>query len=128
MASMILRIIRALVGTLIPRASSTARTELTACTVVQTPQMRCVRVQAERGSRPFRISSMPRNMVLLAQASVTFPSLTSTSILKCPSIRVIGSIAIRGIIHLLEKVNIKFHHWFLVQGTLVENARRHQRG
>ena len=41
-----------------------------ACTVVQTPQMRWVKAQASRGSRPFRISSMPRNMVDDDQASL----------------------------------------------------------
>ncbi len=44
-------------------AFSTARIEAIACTVVQTPQMRWVKAQASRGSRPFRISSMPRNIV-----------------------------------------------------------------
>ena len=40
-----------------------------ACTVVQTPQMRWAKTQASRGSRPFRISSIPRNMVDEDQAS-----------------------------------------------------------
>ena len=40
-----------------------------AWTVVQTPQMRCVKAQASRGSRPFRMISMPRNMVDDDQAS-----------------------------------------------------------
>ena len=43
-------------------AFSTARTEAIACTVVQTPQMRWVKIQASRGSRPSRISSMPRHI------------------------------------------------------------------
>ena len=54
---------RALGGGLAPMASSTARIEAIACTVVQTPQMRCVNAQASRGSRPLRMISMPRNMV-----------------------------------------------------------------
>src|ERR1035437_6623233 len=39
-------------GTSMPSASSTARTEVSAWTVVQTPQMRWVQIQASRGSRP----------------------------------------------------------------------------
>ena len=45
------------------RASSTARTEAMPCTRVQTPQMRWAKAQASRGSRPFRMISMPRTMV-----------------------------------------------------------------
>ena len=45
-----------------PSAFSTARTEAMACTVVQTPQMRWVKSQASRGSRPSRMISMPRHI------------------------------------------------------------------
>src|SRR3989304_5570559 len=60
---------RALRGGTAPIAFSTARIEAIACTVVQTPQMRCVNTQASRGSRPFRMISMPRNIVDDDQAS-----------------------------------------------------------
>jgi hypothetical protein len=53
----------ALGGTVMPSASSTARTEASACTVVHTPQTRSVKAQASRGSRPFRMISKPRTMV-----------------------------------------------------------------
>ena len=66
-----LRSRRALGGGIAPIAFSTARIEAMACTVVQTPQIRWVKAQASRGSRPFRISSMPRNMVEEDQASRT---------------------------------------------------------
>src|SRR3546814_17712265 len=57
-----LRMYCAFNGTGSCRAFSTARTEATACTVVHTPQMRCANTHASRGSRPFRISSMPRHI------------------------------------------------------------------
>ena len=50
-------------GILIPRASSTARMEAKAWTVVQTPQARWAKAQASRGSRPLRIRSIPRTIV-----------------------------------------------------------------
>src|SRR6185436_4182867 len=71
-------------------ASSTERTEAIACTVVQTPQKRCVKAHASRGSRPRRIFSMPRHIVAEAQAFCTAPLSTSTSTRRWPSIRVIG--------------------------------------
>ena len=52
---------------------STARIDAIAWTVVQTPQMRCVNAHASRGSRPFRMISMPRNIVDDDQASCTAP-------------------------------------------------------
>ena len=58
-----LRISSALGGTVMPSASSTVRTEASACTVVQTPQARSVKAQASRGSRPFRMISKPRTIV-----------------------------------------------------------------
>ena len=79
------------------RAFSTARMEAMECTVVQTPQKRWVKYQASRGSRFLRMVSIPRNMVLLLQASVTLPSFTSASIRRCPSILVIGSTTILAI-------------------------------
>src|ERR1039457_3907015 len=60
---MMLRMMSAFWGTRMPSAFSTARTEASACTVVQTPQMRSQNAQASRGSRPSRITSMPRHMV-----------------------------------------------------------------
>src|ERR1043166_3211628 len=82
-------------GTSRPRASSTARTDAMACTVVQTPQKRCVKSHASRGSRPSRMRSMPRHMVADAHAFSTAPLSTSTSMRRCPSIRVIGSMVTR---------------------------------
>src|SRR5450755_341830 len=82
-------------GGVAPMASSTARTEAIAWTVVHTPQIRCAQIQASRGSRPSTIFSIPRNIVPDAHASVTLPPDTSASIRKWPSIRVTGSILIR---------------------------------
>ena len=89
-----LRIISALNGTVMLRAFSTDRTEAMEWTVVQTPQKRWVKYQASRGSRPWRIFSIPRNMVLELQASVIVPPFTSAWIRRCPSMRVIGSTTI----------------------------------
>ncbi len=58
-----LRMISAFLGTLMPSAFSTERTEASACTVVHTPQMRSAKAQASRGSRPWRMTSMPRHIV-----------------------------------------------------------------
>ncbi len=74
-----LRSRRAFGGGEAPIAFSTARMDAIAWTVVQTPQMRCVKAQASRGSLPFRISSMPRNIVEEDHASWTFPPSTSAS-------------------------------------------------
>src|SRR5208337_457784 len=89
-----LRMYWALGGISRPMAFSTARTEAMACTVVQTPQMRWVNSHASRGSRPRRMSSMPRQIWTEAQASRTLPPSTYTSIRRWPSIRVIGSMVI----------------------------------
>src|SRR5208282_3007591 len=89
-----LRMYWALRGISRPMAFSTARTEAMACTDVQTPQMRWVNSHASRGSRPRRMSSMPRHIWPEAQASRTLPPSTSTSIRRWPSIRVIGSMVI----------------------------------
>src|SRR5271166_3850899 len=89
-----LRMYWALRGISRPRAFSTARTEAMACTDVQTPQMRWANSHASRGSRPRRMSSMPRHIWPEAQASWTLPPSTSTSIRRWPSIRVIGSMVI----------------------------------
>src|SRR5450631_824946 len=75
-------------------AFSTVRTDAIAWTVVQTPQNLCVKSHASRGSRPVRIVSMPRNIWPEDQAFVTFPPLTSTSMRRWPSMRVIGSTTI----------------------------------
>ena len=58
-----LRMELAFSGIWMPRASSTARTLVKAWVPVQTPQMRSVKAQASRGSRPLRITSSPRHMV-----------------------------------------------------------------
>ena len=58
-----LRMSSALGGTVMPSASSTVRTDASACTVVQTPQARSVNAHASRGSRPFRMISNPRTIV-----------------------------------------------------------------
>ena len=71
---MMLRIELALSGMVIPSASSTARTEVSACVPVQTPQMRSVKAQASRGSRPFRITSSPRHIVPVETALRMMPS------------------------------------------------------
>ena len=78
-----------------PIAFSTARTDVMAWTVVQTPQMRWAKSQASRGSRPSRMSSMPRNIWPDDQDLVTLPPSTSTSMRRCPSMRVIGSTTMR---------------------------------
>ena len=64
-----LRRIRALGGGAAPIAFSTARIDAIACTVVHTPQIRCVKAHASRGSRPCKIISIPRNIVDDDQAS-----------------------------------------------------------
>ena len=53
----------ALGGTVMLSASSTARTDASAWTVVQTPQARSTNAQASRGSRPLRMISKPRTIV-----------------------------------------------------------------
>ena len=85
-------------GTWMPAAFSTARTDAIACTVVHTPQNLCANSHASRGSRPCRIVSIPRNIVPDAHESATLPPSTFTSIRRCPSIRVIGSIVMRLLI------------------------------
>src|SRR5271165_1086004 len=101
-------------------ASSTARTLAMACTVVHTPQKRWVNSQASRGSRPSTMFSMPRHMVQLAHALETLLPSTSTSMRRCPSIRVTGSMLIRVAIstHLYVGVEvpvIAFHAVPLLQ-------------
>src|SRR3990167_9921181 len=76
-----------------------------ACTVVHTPQMRCVKIQASRGSRPCRISSIPRHICPEDQALTTLPLSTSQSMRRWPSIRVIGSTVIRVVTVYLQLQN-----------------------
>src|SRR4029079_813891 len=76
-------------------AFSTARTDVIAWTVVQTPQKRCVKIHASRGSRPCRIRSMPRNIWPDDHAFFTMPPSISASMRRCPSMRVTGSMVIR---------------------------------
>src|SRR5690349_12350174 len=90
-----LRMYCALSGTSRPSACSIERTDATACTVVQTPQMRCAKIHASRGSRPLRIVSIPRHIVPEDQAFLTFPPSTSRSMRRCPSMRVTGSMVTR---------------------------------
>ena len=105
-----LRMSSAFGGTAMPRASSTDRTEASACTVVQTPQTRSVKAQASRGSRPLRMISMPRTMVPALQASVMRPSLTSASMRRWPSMRVMGSTTMRVLmVHSLVRL-VGFRH------------------
>src|SRR5512139_2609646 len=76
--------------------SSTARTEAMPCTRVQTPQMRCAKAQASRGSRPRRMISMPRTMVPAEYALVILPlASVSASMRRWPSMRVMGSTTTR---------------------------------
>ena len=49
---------------------------------VQTPQVRATKCWASRGSRPWSMISMPRNIVPELQAFVTLPPATSTSTLR----------------------------------------------
>src|SRR5512140_3915651 len=99
-------IILALSGIVAPIAFSTALTELCAWTVVHTPHIREVSAQQSLGSLPFRIISMPLNMVPDDQASGTLPPSIWASILRCPSILVMGSIAILAIPILLLLVSV----------------------
>ena len=72
--------ILALSGIVIPRAFSTALTELVEWTVVHTPHIRERRAHTSLGSRSLIMTSMPRHMVPEDQASVTFPPSTWASI------------------------------------------------
>jgi hypothetical protein len=77
-------------------ASSTARIEANAWTVVQTPQARWVKAHASRGSRPRRMISMPRTMVPDEYAAaILLSGPTSASMRRCPSMRVMGSMTSR---------------------------------
>ena len=83
-------------GILMPSASSTERTEASACTPVHTPQMRSTNAHASRGSRPLRITSRPRHIVPVDTAlRMTLLLSTLTSMRRWPSIRVIGSTTMR---------------------------------
>src|SRR3954471_22272991 len=92
-----LRMYCALSGTSSCSAFSTARTDAIACTVVHTPQNRCVKSHASRGSRPCRMRSMPRNIWPDDHALRTTPPSTSASMRRWPSMRVTGSMVIRDI-------------------------------
>ncbi len=86
----------AFLGILMPSASSTERTEASACTPVHTPQMRSTKAHASRGSRPLRITSRPRHIVPVDTAlRMTLPLSTLTSMRRWPSMRVIGSTTMR---------------------------------
>ena len=79
-----------------PSESSTARTEVKACVPVQTPQIRSVKAQASRGSRFFKMTSMPRHIVPVETAlRITLFESTFTSTRICPSMRVTGSTTMR---------------------------------
>ncbi len=90
-----LRIRFAFGGMVMSSASSTARHDATAWTTVQTPQIRWVKAQASRGSRPCITISMPRNWVEVAHALAIRPFSAWASIRRCPSIRVMGSTTTR---------------------------------
>ncbi|MGY3461688.1 hypothetical protein ACVWW5_007138 [Bradyrhizobium sp. LM3.4] len=78
-----MRIELAFSGMVIPSAFSTARTDVSACVPVQTPQIRSVNAQASRGSRFFRITSIPRHIVPVETAfrmTLSASTLTSTRI------------------------------------------------
>src|SRR6266508_4553444 len=89
-----LRIRFALGGMRMSSASSTARHDATACTTVQTPQIRCVNAHASRGSRPCMMISIPRNCVDVAHALVIRPFSAWASMRRWPSILVNGSTTI----------------------------------
>ena len=58
---------------------------------MQTPQIRWVKAQASRGSRPCMTISIPRNWVEVAHALAIRPFSAWASIRRWPSIRVMGS-------------------------------------
>src|SRR4051812_8003682 len=93
---MMLRMVLAFSGILIFSASSTARTDVSAWVPVQTPQIRSVNAQASRGSRPRRITSIPRHIVPVETAlRMTLLESTFTSSRRWPSMRVTGSTTTR---------------------------------
>ena len=76
-----------------PNASSRHLTDAIACAVGQTPQILWVMMTASLGFLFCMMSSKPRHMVPLDKTPVAaLALLVSTSIPKCPSILVIGSI------------------------------------
>ena len=76
-----------------PNASSRHLTDAIACAVGQTPQILWVMMTASLGFLSFMMSSKPRHMVPLDKTPVAaFELFVSTSIPRCPSILVIGSI------------------------------------
>ena len=91
-----LRMVLAFSGIWMFSAFSTARTEVSAWVPVQTPQIRSVKAQASRGSRPLRMTSRPRHIVPVETAlRMTLFSSTLTSTRMWPSIRVTGSTTTR---------------------------------
>src|SRR5689334_5169151 len=93
---MMLRMVLAFSGIWMFSAFSTARTEVSAWVPVQTPQIRSVNAQASRGSRPRRITSMPRHIVPVETAlRMTLLESTFTSSRRWPSMRVTGSTTMR---------------------------------
>src|SRR5262249_27841028 len=94
-ARMRLRMYWAFAGISSSSAFSTARTDVMAWTVVQTPQNLCVKSHASRGSLPRRMFSIPLHIWPEAQALRTLPPSTSTSMRRWPSMRVTGPIVIR---------------------------------
>ncbi len=93
-----LRMMSALRGTWIPSAFSTDRTRQRVHRRAH-PADAFVNAQASRGSRPCRITSIPRHIVPEEIAfSTVLPPLSIASILRCPSIRVIGSTTTRLVV------------------------------
>src|SRR5512145_2531622 len=121
------RIVLAFAGILMFSASSTARQEATACTTVQTPQMRCVNAHASRGSRPCMIISIPRNCVEVAHAFVIRPFSAWASMRRWPSILVNGSTTIlvvaMTISFLLRRSGFLQHREFAPFSDLVDPCR-----
>src|SRR6056297_212470 len=79
-------------------ASSTERMDAMPCTRVHTPQIRCTKAQASRGSRPRMMISIPRTIVPDEYACWMRSPSICTSTLRWPSMRVIGSTTTRLLI------------------------------
>ncbi len=91
-------------GMAIPSASSTERTDASACTPVHTPQILSTNAHASRGSRPLRITSSPRHIVPVETALVIVPFVSTLhSMRRWPSMRQMGSTTIR--LPLLSSLN-----------------------
>ena len=89
---------RAASGSVAPYIASSARTEARWCAAGQTPQTCAVSCGISSAARPRQNRSNPRSSGTCRNALSTFPaSSRSTSILPCPSRRVMGSMVIRRV-------------------------------